>query len=644
MWRHNAGRDGEITVFLSLTLTCICALMCGLLESARAAGSGWYLQMAMNSSLDSLMSCYHRDLWEDYHLLFLEYENEAGLERELRPYMDSYMEAGLSYALTDSVLKVLPPAVVTDQDGRYLEQEILDYMKLGIFNMERDPVKLTSLLKTVKEADSLGDIAKGYQMDTQKALKLEKVIDQIGESLQKQEQYLVSGKKKLKDCNGSGFISDAEKLEKELQKIPGLVSDYEKQAGELAIKLEQSELLSTLKLQDLSEDTSRLVSEEQSSWKSYTDEEGERRTTVEAVEKRSLDNLKVVQAAIEEAKDTQDYIDEWEGEDEDDELDEQELWKDVYDTVDRFVVDHSVTGSGVKDKGKMKLLEGIADMAERDLLMLVMPEDRTVSAEALDITLLPSGRALAGDDGAFENLSDRNLLETALINEYAAFHFTNFLSIADPTREDSAKSNSGEAEREFQYEQEYLLYGKNTDRANLKKNVEQLIKVREAANLIYLLGDSEKRGEADTLAALITGAAGIAPLCKLLSFFILTLWAFGESVGDVRTLLNGGKISLIKNQSEWRLTLTQLLEDGIARQKSEESGNETGFDYQGYLKLFLFLQGRVVKNFRMMDMIQKNIRAKQKNFLMEKCAYQVDLEGEAKGRYTVLKRKASKAY
>lgn len=30
---------GEITVFLSLILTCICALMGGLFESARAAGS-----------------------------------------------------------------------------------------------------------------------------------------------------------------------------------------------------------------------------------------------------------------------------------------------------------------------------------------------------------------------------------------------------------------------------------------------------------------------------------------------------------------------------------------------------------------------------------------------------------------------------
>ena len=67
---------GEITVFLSLILTCICALMGGLFESARAAGSGWYMQMALNSSLDSLMSCYHREIWDKYRIFVLECADE----------------------------------------------------------------------------------------------------------------------------------------------------------------------------------------------------------------------------------------------------------------------------------------------------------------------------------------------------------------------------------------------------------------------------------------------------------------------------------------------------------------------------------------------------------------------------------------
>ena len=38
-------KSGQITVFLSLVMLCVCSLVCGLVESARTAGAGWYLKM-----------------------------------------------------------------------------------------------------------------------------------------------------------------------------------------------------------------------------------------------------------------------------------------------------------------------------------------------------------------------------------------------------------------------------------------------------------------------------------------------------------------------------------------------------------------------------------------------------------------------
>ena len=78
----------HISVFLSLILTCICALMGGLFESARAAGSGWYMQMALNSSLDSLMSCYHREIWDKYRIFVLECADKERLAAEMEPQME----------------------------------------------------------------------------------------------------------------------------------------------------------------------------------------------------------------------------------------------------------------------------------------------------------------------------------------------------------------------------------------------------------------------------------------------------------------------------------------------------------------------------------------------------------------------------
>ena len=85
-------KRGEITVFLSLTLVCILSLFMGLLESARTAGARLYLTMAANSAMASVMSQYNRNLWDMYHLLFLEYESPEAIGRSFDTYLDFYLE------------------------------------------------------------------------------------------------------------------------------------------------------------------------------------------------------------------------------------------------------------------------------------------------------------------------------------------------------------------------------------------------------------------------------------------------------------------------------------------------------------------------------------------------------------------------
>ena len=78
---------GEITVFLSLTIVCIISLFMGLLESARTAGARLYLEMAANSAMDSVMSQYNRNLWDMYHLLFLESESKEAISQSFENYL-----------------------------------------------------------------------------------------------------------------------------------------------------------------------------------------------------------------------------------------------------------------------------------------------------------------------------------------------------------------------------------------------------------------------------------------------------------------------------------------------------------------------------------------------------------------------------
>lgn len=622
--------DGSITVFLSLVLTCICALMGGLFESARTAGSGWYMQMALNSSLDSLMSKYHRDVWEQYRLFMLEYEDEAGLAEEMRPYLESYFIDAPFYPIEDRELTVSKPVSVTDEGGRYFEKEILDYMKFGIWNMEKEPSVLQELAEGIKEAESLSAIAEEYQANGRLLLKLEQVVEKIGESLERQQKYLEEGDRQLRNGNGRAFIRTAEKLKRELERIPGLVREYEEKADLLKAEVETANKRAEERRGDLQPHTWDLINGEMDSYRSYTDSEGSRRKEVKQTEGIAGENIEVIEEAIKMAEEIQEYIDSWESDDEDDELDEKRLWKRVLTVTGRFKTDTRFGKSGIKDKKKMNVLETLSRLAGSDMLSVVTPKDKKISSDKTDTSQFPSVTELAGHSGDNTGAGG-NIVNTALIHEYAACFYTNFLS---------------EEDRSMKYEQEYLIVGSGSDRENLKGTVNRLIAVREAMNLLYLLGDSGKRQEAEALALAITGASGIAPIVMVTTYFILTVWALAESIEDVKALLRGESVPFVKQEKDWKVSLSGLVESGTSYFSGLETsgGDENGFDYQSYLKLLFLLIERKEKDYRMMDMIQKNIRVIQSDFLVRKCAYRLEAEYRGRGTLIPVKKQVIKAY
>lgn len=626
---------GEITVFLSLILTCICALMSGLLESARAAGSGWYLQMALNSSVDSLMSQYHRELWEQYRLLLLEFEDSDQLQTEFLPYLNAYLDSDTAYRLEPEHLTIKKPVCVTDEGGRFLEQEILDYMKLGILTDKHDPETLSRFTEDIKEAAGVGEIMQQYQFNAVKTVKLEKALENIGASLKNQRSRLEAGRKKLERCDGRGFLSEADRLKSELKKMPALIERYDAAADELRKDLEASEREAEKRKGDIREDTWEQLSASMQQYRTYTDEEGERRKQVERTGELAEQNLKVVEAAIEEAKQTQEYIDNWEPDedDEDDELDEEALWAEVIKTLNHFQTDQSFGEPGIKDKKKMNLLESISRLAQGRLAALVMPEGAEISAGRADWSGYPSKTAEAGGGNLEESKNPiKAFTDTVLIDEYISRYFTNALS---------------EGAKEVNYEQEYLVTGGDTDQDNLEGVVKRLLVVREGMNLMHLLSDPEKRREAEGLAAMILGAASITPLTAVVTFFVLTVWAFAESVVDLRALLNDEKAPFIKTKANWKLTLEQLLHSAVGHWETgggSGGDGEKGYSYQDYLKLLFLMQKPKEKAYRMMDLIQLNVAGGQKGFQMSHCAYEIEAECQVKGRRITLKKEAVKAY
>ena len=183
------------------------------------------------------------------------------------------------------------------------------------------------------------------------------------------------------------------------------------------------------------------------------------------------------------------------------------------------------------------------------------------------------------------------------------------------------------------YEQEYVLGGKSTDEENLKSAAARILAVREGLNLIHILSDSQKREEAHALAAAITGVTGTAPLTGIVAFFVMTVWALGESAADVKALLGGERVPLIKTKETWNLDLDGLL--ALGEQGKVEAGQENGAgkNYEEYLKMLMFMEPAERLYYRVMDVVQINLSVKQPGFTMESCACQAEIVGTGTGKH-----------
>ena len=172
-----------------------------------------------------------------------------------------------------------------------------------------------------------------------------------------------------------------------------------------------------------------------------------------------------------------------------------------------------------------------------------------------------------------------------------------------------------------------------SDRSNLSGAVREIFLIREGLNLLHILSDGTKREEALNLAEVLVGATGLAPLVLLAAFLIMNLWAAAEAISDLRLLLSGGKVPLWKTPEDWKLGLESMMEAGRTGKFRDPENSGHGLDYTGYLKILIYIEERGTLYYRIMDMIQVNIREKQPDFSMDSCAYAVDIEAEICGKH-----------
>lgn len=79
------------------------------------------------------------------------------------------------------------------------------------------------------------------------------------------------------------------------------------------------------------------------------------------------------------------------------------------------------------------------------------------------------------------------------------------------------------------YEVEYILEGKGSDRENLEAVAKKLLLLRFAPNYGCILGSAGMRAQAESLALTLCTAAALPMLTGAVTQVLLLAWAFGES-------------------------------------------------------------------------------------------------------------------
>lgn len=235
-------------------------------------------------------------------------------------------------------------------------------------------------------------------------------------------------------------------------------------------------------------------------------------------------------------------------------------------------------------------------------------------------------------------------IRSALVNEYIISRFQNYTDYIDS--ENKGTKDILSEDRLLDYETEYILCGGKSDKDNLCEVITKLSHIREGANLLYLITDSQKKNECFTLAVQLLGYTGNMVLIKAAQYLIMTLWAYAESIVELRGLYSGESISIIKNAGNWETDINGLINlgrenissgsvqwlknagknrKGTVQPDDKETDEILSLDYAGYLRILLLMQNGTTRNARVMSAMELVMVALGHNdFRMKDYIYEAD--------------------
>lgn len=627
----------QITVMAAMVFMIVVSFVTTCVNSAAMSGYNTIIKQSCSLSDESVFAAYSNDLLEQFDIFAL--KKSDIINEKIPQYIKENIKT-YSKDLSLTEASYTGYKYMTDNGGYGVEEQIIKYMKSGGY---ADVVKnYNAVNNRIKESDAVRRVTEAI-CSTQAAASesssvMSLLINTCSDMDEKENEIssMVAECKKNMDelyymyeADDVNILSQySRKIERISDEIHNISQDILYHASsyeELRTKSEQSIRECHEKLnfnrgdisdelyQELSEDIDRL----------YT-EYGDANVLSEEYIRDSVDNdNSIIENIVGNMQAVQDIcmkISEPDVEKQEYITKIEKIYEDIESEINGFSIKTIVqeyeqyTFRADDYNTSITSLNKIYQILKEGAAGLVI--DGEISDKSMDYSDL-ADTCVSGSYGG-DGISNIDIRQ-ALVSEYIISRYAGYTDYIEKNGQQTGyiEKKDRAVGRLLDYEIEYILCGRQSDKDNLNEVLFKLVLIREGLNLSYLVTDVQKKNECFGLALQLLGYTGNMVLIKAAQYFIMSIWAYAESVMELRKLYAGESIATVKNADNWITDINTVISSGAAGLKTglfsdkkkagEKTGSTAGYnslDYMDYMRILLLIKDRTERNAGIMSAME----------------------------------------
>lgn len=652
---------GSISIYFVFAITLIISVVLSVTEIARMNCQKLYLQIATDTSLDSMASLYHRKLYQYYNLYGVEYRTREMLDTEYLEYLSPYFIYDDRYIKNWYVADVDKDKVELDintlVENDYFEREIVSYEKLNLVGKTIKFLGKSIFVKDSEDSNKLLEVAKGVFEEVEKSSlygevqeryfdffndiktledygkKISDYVDKVNIGLSSISSISTGGSK----SNAKSVLKRFEDLNENINKLANYLLSFKQRMNDFRNKVSASyRKYSEDRVSgeyEFSDEIVTFIESEFEHFLSYVDENSDMNNAIEEGI-RNTNNFK--RTINEDYKTIRSYVNEYElleerlkearsmsGEDADkDEVDSiRDEIKDLQEEVSESLKDIKENYEDLKIDNIRILVSNVNHSDNENLLKKLVGFKNGIAINLiLDKDVLSEIKSEQIEYSSFGILSKNNsiTIDKIMLGEYELdkFHYFN-----KELNEEITKSGSQNLEVER------LISGKTSDLDNLKDVINKILFIRIAMNVIHIYMSSDKRSAARQFTSLIF--SGFSPIMVEAMFILMiTAWGTAQGIVDMQNIMKNKRVNFMHDDESWTVSVESILRIAGGQVFNNDDNEDTKFalNYKDYLRLLLIKTKQSDINSRMVGIIQYNIMKEQSSFNFEKLIYSFNVK------------------